>query len=264
MTTSTPIDPPVDRSVTAWHLHLEDEPRSGAWNMAFDEALLLDGLAHGRGHLRFYRWEGPTLSLGYFQKPEERDPALAELPAVRRLSGGGAILHDDEWTYSCVVPAGHPITRRPVELYDLVHAAVVEVLSSRGFEVAPRGAAAAHGASPFLCFGRGDERDLVCRGHKVLGSAQRRRRGAILQHGSLLLHASRFAPDFPGLLDLQEGDLGDDYPSKVSSIVLDALGAVAASPPPHGVSEVAAQLVAEKYCAPSWSDGDGFGDEALS
>ena len=57
-------------------------------------------------------------------------------------------------------------------------------------------------AEPFLCFSRGDARDIVLGQHKVLGSAQRRRRGAVLQHGSLLLALSEFAPEFPGLREL--------------------------------------------------------------
>ena len=57
-------------------------------------------------------------------------------------------------------------------------------------------------AEPFLCFGRGDEHDLVVGAYKVLGSAQRRRRGAVVQHGSLLLAASEHAPQFPGIADL--------------------------------------------------------------
>lgn len=226
--------------------------------MAFDEALLLDALESGRAHLRFYRWSEPTLSLGYFQSAEERlaDPSLAELPAVRRLSGGGAILHDDEWTYSCVVPAGHRFSKRPLDLYDVVHAAFVEVLRKLGFEVAARGEAAAHGASPFLCFGRGDERDLVSGGHKVLGSAQRRRKGAVLQHGSLLLRASRFAPDYPGLLDLHgsaDQSISVTFPEDVAGIVLSEMGDAEESTGASDVDGVARDLEARKYRLLSWT-----------
>lgn len=209
-----------------------DEAAAGVWNMAVDEALLHDAIANGTCWLRMYAWSEPTLSLGYFQKPEERlaDPELAELPFVRRLSGGGAILHDDEWTYSCVVPAGHTLARNPLEIYEVVHSAIVATLRSRGAEVAFRrevqsAAADERGAEPFLCFGRGDPRDLVCRGHKVLGSAQRRRRGAVLQHGSLLLRRSPFAAEHPGLVDLVpglplidlEGELAQSIGSALSS-----------------------------------------------
>lgn len=104
---------------------LESDPASGAWNMAVDEALLESALAQGMFAVRLYRWDGATLSLGYFQKPEEAtgDPRLAGLPRVRRLSGGGAILHHHEWTYSCVLPPGHPIAAVPHLLYETVHRA---------------------------------------------------------------------------------------------------------------------------------------------
>ncbi|MCC7425164.1 MAG: hypothetical protein IT428_33255, partial [Planctomycetaceae bacterium] len=93
------------------HVIVESHPRSGAWNMAIDEALLETAVDAEQCTLRFYRWSEPTVSLGYFQKPEEAaaDPLLAGLPIVPRLSGGGAILHHHEWTYSIALPPGHPL-----------------------------------------------------------------------------------------------------------------------------------------------------------
>jgi lipoate-protein ligase A len=70
-----------------------------------------------------------------------------------------------------------------------------------------------------LCFQRQDEQDLVLNGHKVLGSAQRRRRGAILQHGGLLLKASKFAPDLPGIIDLTTGVDLTDLEQSVSTVL---------------------------------------------
>ncbi|MEM6330787.1 MAG: lipoate--protein ligase family protein, partial [Planctomycetota bacterium] len=83
-----------------------DPPQPGARNMAVDEALL-DAAAAGAGAtLRLYRWSSPTLSLGYFQPLAARaaHPASAGCPCVRRHSGGGAIVHDHELTYSLAVP----------------------------------------------------------------------------------------------------------------------------------------------------------------
>lgn len=225
---------------------VETRPHSGVWNMAVDEALLEAAVEAGECALRFYRWSEPTVSLGYFQKPEEAavDPLLTGLPIVPRLSGGGAILHHHEWTYSIALPPGHPLGRVPVELYDRIHHAVIAWLQSEGVPALLRrdsdalsqagspdplatrvfvdeADAAAHGNSslerrarePFLCFGRGDPRDIVLKGYKILGSAQRRRRGAILQHGSLLLRGSPFAPQFPGLLELSNRpDLAEALP----------------------------------------------------
>ena len=82
-----------------------DPPADGAWNMAVDEALLLSDERTGLT-IRFYQWEEPTLSLGYFQSLAEREqhPPSVDCPMVRRASGGGAILHDRELTYSMVAP----------------------------------------------------------------------------------------------------------------------------------------------------------------
>ena len=63
---------------------------------------------------------------------------------------------------------------------------------------------------PFLCFSRGDSRDILLNGHKIVGSAQRRRKGAVLQHGSILLRASEFASEFPGIADLAADCLTDE------------------------------------------------------
>lgn len=174
--------------------------------MAYDGALLDGALARGEVILRLYRWTRPTLSLGYFQKtlPPELPLPLRRLDRVRRLSGGGAILHHHEWTYSCVVPPGHPLARESVALYEAVHGALIAALEQLGVTARLRGRALDE--NPFLCFLRGDPRDIVVQGKKVTGSAQRRRRGAILQHGSVLLRASEFAPEIPGLFDLQEVD----------------------------------------------------------
>jgi len=186
---------------------LDDAPGSGPWNMAVDEALLEWVAAEGQPVWRFYRWDGPTLSLGYFQQPDERQEhrASANCPAVRRLTGGGAIVHDFELTYSVVVPTGHPLARHRDLLYQVVHGTLVETLAGLGIhaELHP-GILAAPGPTPepFLCFHRRAPGDVVVQGVKVAGSAQRRRRGAVLQHGSVLLAASPAAPELPGLAEL--------------------------------------------------------------
>src|SRR5688500_20216584 len=94
---------------------LLDVPAPGAWNMAVDEALLESAALENRCTLRFYRWSEPTLSLGYFQRYEDRRQHAASLSCacVRRASGGGAILHDHELTYSLAVPPTHPLARSP-------------------------------------------------------------------------------------------------------------------------------------------------------
>jgi len=184
---------------------VDPAPCSGAWNMAVDETLLESAVA-GRGSLRWYRWDQATLSLGYFQSPEQAlaDSRLRNLPIVRRLSGGGAIVHHHELTYSFALPAEHLLAATPRRLYTAVHERAIGVLAEFGYLAALRGTSTSARPEEFLCFGRRDDFDVVMGGDKVLGSAQRRRKGAVLQHGSLVLERSEWAPEFPGVFDCGE------------------------------------------------------------
>ena len=201
-----------------------DPAAPGAANMAADEALL-DAAAGGTAGGRWYRWSVPTVSLGHFQQPDElAGTDLAALPAVKRLSGGGAIVHDREWTYALAVPRSHPLARSPERLYEAVHRELIAALASAGVAARLRGTGGAAKGDPTLCFLREDPRDVVVTDaagavRKIVGSAQRRRRGAVLQHGSLLAAASPAAPGVPGLRELC-GLSADD----VEAVVRDAAG----------------------------------------
>lgn len=182
-----------------------DPPRDGPWNMAADEWMFQTVAETGMPILRFYQWTPATLSLGYFQSLEERDthPASAACPVVRRSTGGGAIVHDRELTYSFAMPLADRWSKLGEEVYDLFHNAIIAVLAEFGM-AAQRFPQTLRSltSEPFLCFQRRASGDVVVNGHKVLGSAQRRRQGALLQHGSLLLEKSPAAPELPGLRDL--------------------------------------------------------------
>lgn len=184
-------------------LIIEESPRTGPENMATDEALLNQAVSEGLCAVRLYQWSEPTLSTGYFQKLERVavPPALEELPRVRRLSGGGAILHHHELTYSCVLPPNHEFTSDPSRIYDRIHAVIARYFASLGADVICRGIQQDEKEGQFLCFLRGDARDLLVGEEKVVGSAQRRRKGAILQHGSILLRRSELLPEIGGLWD---------------------------------------------------------------
>lgn len=177
--------------------------------MAIDEWLLERAILQPALAFRFYLWEQPTLSLGYFQEKSgiELPEKFSALPRVRRLTGGGAILHDRELTYSLVVPAGHPLSSTPVELYSLIHQIFIEGLAEQNVKSQMRGEEQAERNGSFLCFFRGDRHDVLINQHKVLGSAQRRRKGAILQHGSLILSSSPFAPEIDGIKELAGVDI---------------------------------------------------------
>ena len=175
-----------------------DPPRDGVTNMAIDGCLLAEAQRGGAGALRLYRWAPATLSLGYFQRHD--DPArlaegLAGLPVVRRCTGGGAIVHADELTYSLVLPAGHPLAgQQPEDLYTWMHARIAEAVAYLGGQAAPKGGTGAVGrGGPFLCFRRHARFDLMAGGQKLAGSAQRRTKTAVLQHGSVILRRAYLA-----------------------------------------------------------------------
>jgi lipoate-protein ligase A len=202
-------------------------PSPAAWNMAVDEALLMDAAENGVGSLRFYEWSDPTLSLGYFQRYEDRrtHAASRDCAIVRRHTGGGAILHDRELTYSIALPSAHPMTRSAQKFYTVVHdrfIAVLTQLSSGGciswkLVRIDRGSNRPAADEPFMCFARRAAGDVLLvskngsgpgsegmwlAGAKIIGSAQRRHHRAILQHGSLLLEKSPCAPELAGWCDL--------------------------------------------------------------
>jgi lipoate-protein ligase A len=170
--------------------------------MGLDEALLESRDAPPT--LRMYTWSPDTLSLGYFQKLAEV-PAAAAGPGaprvgapgvgavVRRITGGGAIHHAGELTFSITASLDHPLYRGPVaDSYRRVHAAVAASLRALGVEAGERGesALASDRAGTGLCFHHSTPLDLAWEGRKGVGSAQRRAQGRVLHHGSIKLTGS--------------------------------------------------------------------------
>jgi len=238
---------------------LPHEVRGGADNMGLDHALLdaVDA-SPTEAVLRTYGWLVPTLSLGYFQHLAEaqRDPRWQGVPIVRRPSGGGALWHDRELTYALVVPRSHPLAGRPSALYREVHAAIVDVMQALAIPASRRGDAARDSSPrPFLCFLDRDPEDVLVLGAKVVGSAQRRRPSAVLQHGSLLLERSAATPELPGLGDL--GAAGLDLRGWAERLG-DSLPRALGLDPRPGRADAdeeahARTLAAEVYSSPAWT-----------
>jgi lipoate-protein ligase A len=196
---------------------LRDPALDGPTNMARDEHLLYSEQFRPAG-VRIYAWSPPTISLGCFQRfarVAELPEDVRELAVVRRPTGGGAILHDRELTYCLVIDDTLPIARQPpVALYRLVHTLWREALAERGThcELAPEHYPFPSPRNgPFFCFQEPGRTDLILGGEKLLGSAQRRIPGRVLQHGSLLL-GRRFAAH-PG------ANLGEPAPEQVQQWV---------------------------------------------
>ncbi|GIX02997.1 MAG: hypothetical protein KatS3mg113_0003 [Planctomycetaceae bacterium] len=213
-------------------------PGRGSWNMAVDAALLQSVQQHPQpmAILRWYRWQHPTLSLGHFQTAQEAREWLStrscHLPTpevVKRITGGGAILHHHEWTYCCVLPYLPEVLGHPYRLYNWIHEALCQAFrQSCGLDLSLRGTSHAHTQTkqPTLCFLRQDARDVCFQQHKVIGSAQRRRYPALLQHGSILLRHSAWTPEVVGLIDLapEQAPLITQAESLVVQSLAQALG----------------------------------------
>ena len=157
----------------------------GATNMAADEAMLESASERGVASLRFYTWDEPTLTLGYFQPSADREQ-LPPVPWVRRSTGGAGIVHDRELTYSFALPA-LPEWKSDDPWICRVHRLLRAVLLDRGVQSRVVVCGEEQKRSEVLCFLHHTPGDLVVEGSKVAGSAQRKMRGALLQHGSLLL-----------------------------------------------------------------------------
>jgi lipoate-protein ligase A len=158
--------------------------------MALDEALLGRARRTGESVLRVYAWSAPTLSLGRHQRARGiYDPSRAGaqgVGVVRRLTGGRALLHHREVTYSVTAPAPPDVSLR--RTYDDINGLLLRALAELGVPAAPsaRGERLPPPASA-PCFERPAEGEIVVDGRKLVASAQYREDGALLQHGSLLI-----------------------------------------------------------------------------
>ena len=179
----------------SWRI-IQDSLGDGALNMITDQAILMS-CNEGRvpATFRLYGWQRPTLSIGYSQEISQYiDLESCErnnIPVVRRFTGGRALLHQYEMTYSVIAPIPHPDFPGSLRgSFKRISKAVLESLRIGGIE----GATVAEknsirdvsGRSP-ACFSMANHCEITVRGKKLVGSAQRRLRSAFLQHGSVIL-----------------------------------------------------------------------------
>jgi lipoate-protein ligase A len=180
-----------------WRL-LITPPARGAWNMAVDEAIL-ERVMHddARPTLRLYAWEPACLSLGHAQPYADIDLERLQRrgwEAVRRPTGGRAILHTDELTYSVIGPADEPrLAGSVLESYNRLACALLYAVRLLGLDAqssplsAELSAVGKQGVANPVCFEVPSAYEITAGGRKLIGSAQARRRQGVLQHGSLPL-----------------------------------------------------------------------------
>ena len=277
--------------MTCWRL-LITEPTDGPANMAVDEAIFLGRIQGSSPRtLRFFSWSPPTLSLGYGQALDQRINLEAVrqfgLGVVRRPTGGSAIYHDTherEVTYSVVARAGDfPGADNLLETYRWIARGLLHGLRSLGLlaELIPAAKSPSREEAPTFCFARAGSYEIEVGGRKLVGSAQRRRRGAFLQQGSVLLGADseRLRQLFPendplATMTTVEAVLGH-RPSfdKVTTCLAQGMGDALGLRLEPGTllpeeEEWAERLVQEKYATPAWTEhgrsGIGIGARPLS
>lgn len=180
--------------MTTWR-YLPYAVYSGAENMAVDEALLLTmaNTPDPQPVLRFYGWSPATLSLGYAQsyhQEVDEEACLAEgIEIVRRPTGGRAVLHQYELTYSVIAPEHDPhVSGTVIESYLRISQALLQGLKALGVPAEMVACGGVKEASSSACFDAPSWYELVVGGRKLVGSAQVRKEGVLLQHGSILIH----------------------------------------------------------------------------
>ncbi len=259
---------------------------SGADNMALDEALLeAVRLGVSPPVLRLYRWSPATVTLGYFQKGQGvvNLEACRELgfDVVRRVTGGRAVLHDREVTYAVIAPADTAVFPGGVcESYRVIARALHRALAGLGLPATLAtgrcGGVAGEGAEQSACFTAASRHELLLSGCKITGNAQRRRGGALLQHGSIPLEmdlealyraldtsGARTPTEGAALLARTVGWVNRFAAAAVSADLLEESLAIAfpaelgmefdPSEPTSSELESAARLKKEKYCDPAWN-----------
>jgi lipoate-protein ligase A len=169
---------------------------SAAINMAIDEAILDSTTAP---LIRFYRWQSPAVSFGYFGRFADVIDQQGERDLVRRWTGGGIVFHGNDLTYSLVIPANHVLfAESSAAIYQKVHSALVDALAETGqrgivaggddsgsWQASAMPAKTGISDAGYSCFANPVRADVMMNGRKVAGAAQRRTRRGLLQQGSI-------------------------------------------------------------------------------
>jgi lipoate-protein ligase A len=274
------------RSIPQWRL-LDTGAADGFTNMAVDEAILeVHAASHGPSTIRFYAWSPAALSLGYGQPIGSgidfiQCRALG-IDVVRRPTGGRAVLHDHEVTYSVVISADDPRAASGVlASYLTISQALIRGLSYLGItaELLPlrRGTLLPSDSTSPVCFATPSSYEVAVGGRKLIGSAQRRAHGVIMQHGSIPISwnlekmQAVFGPSprdsesareepayYTRMTSLQEaGGRGYDYAEVVAALTRGFAETweveLIPAPPTSAESQLSVHLRATKYCTESWT-----------
>lgn len=236
---------------------LVDPPSDPAWNMAVDEALLR--LA-AQPTLRLYGWSPHAVSLGWFQRRADFDDLPPATVVVRRLTGGGAIHHGDELTFSLALDDSL-LPSDVAASYGLLHDAAVAALADVGVpcERLTEGGAPSARPTGRWCFAEAGRDDVVTARGKLIGSAQRRvarPRPRVLHHGSLVLTRPALTPFVAAAADAIDLDAGAlaRLGDRLAHRLLAAIGCrPAAGALSDAETALARRLAAERYADPEFT-----------
>lgn len=242
-------------------------PAAGAWNMALDELLLLNAAAEPPV-LRIFAWQPPAVSLGYGQSVDDIDRAACAahgIEVTRRLTGGRAVLHHLEWTYSLVVSAAALGTGRSVAAaYGLLSGGLSAGLARLGIAARCTPRQLGESAGESACFATTLGGDLAVDGRKLVGSAQCHRGGGILQHGSIPIDVDdalqaaclrRPAGSTRGWTSLRELGLAvtaDELGEALADGLAEVLGGRPTASKLSDAELAAADALAGKYATEAW------------
>jgi len=222
----------VNPQSETWLL-LDSGPGAADRNMALDEALLEFAAQLGKPVSRFYGWTERAASFGYAQKFGEVARLTLLRPLVRRPTGGGLVPHDADWTYSLVFPPGHWwYASRATESYQRVHEWIRDAFAR--FNIMTELAPSRRKELPGQCFVGAERCDLLWRGRKIAGAAQRRNRQGLLIQGSV-----QPPPPPPARSDWQKAVC--DVAREKWRVEWSPFG------PPSALNERAEELVQQKY-----------------
>ena len=240
-------------------LHVLPARTAGAAeNMASDFLLLQRYPAASAPRFRHYGWRAPTFTFGYSQKiafVRAQLPAGEKFDLCRRPTGGGIVDHRDDWTYSLVIPRGHPLEEmRATQSYRAVHEALAEALGAQAIEVnlkpcveSPDDVSEAT-AAPGVCFQRAEIFDVVHArtGEKIAGAAQKRNKRGLLVQGSIWRPAVTGEGAGGSVVDWDA--FADEFAGRLATVL-------GASPKNIGWPEYAEDELSgliEQYSAPEW------------
>ena len=174
-----------------WRL-IKNEQNNAAMNMAIDEALLLTQKASFQPTLRFYDWLQPAFSFGYFQRiSEEVDVSACDthgIELVRRMTGGGTVIHGWDVTYTIIVPHGSGMFPKDISgAYCAISDCLINGLQRLDIDVAHQIEKPLAGNTPNICLTNPAQYDTLLNGKKIAGVSQRRNQSGVMYQGYIAL-----------------------------------------------------------------------------